>query len=180
LADAVGQEIAAAVLASASRPYDESSRPFEGMAFGTSDDSSDSLSQKTYEQQTILEHEEREWHKSVRKEAAMRKSQLESETPSSTNDEYTTKLFTEEREWIDEVVIDPRIASRMHRYFLSPEEEARANRIASGQEWILGEGEKPKELPFWQRTWIKYGYGEDPALAKKKPIIGNLDNEDGE
>jgi import inner membrane translocase subunit TIM54 len=181
LADAVGQEVAAAVLASASRPYNEGSRPFEGMAFdASSTDSSDSLSQTTYEQQTLLEHEEQEWQKSVRKEAKDRKFQLENANPSSTNDPHITKLFSEEREWADEVVIDPRIASRMHRYILSSEEEARANRIASGQEWILGEGEKPKKLSFLQRAWINYGYGEDPELAKKKPIIGNLDNEDGE
>lgn len=184
LADAVGQEVAAAVLASASRPYNEGTRPFEGMASGASADSSDeSPSQTTYEQQTLLEHEEQEWHKSVRKEAANRNFQLENADSSSTNDEfteYTTKLFNEEREWIDEVVIDPRIASRMHRYFLSPEEEARANRISAGQEWIQGEGEKPKELSFWQRTSIKLGFGEDPELAKRKPIIGNLDNENGE
>lgn len=190
LADAVGQEVAAAVLASASRPYNEGSRPYEGMAIvdasSSTDSSNDSLSQTTYEQQTILENEEQEWHKSVRKEAQDRKFQLENaNSASSTNDDTyidpsITKLFNEEREWIDEVVIDPRIASRMHRYTLSAEDEARANRISSGQEWILGEGEKPKPLSFLQRAWINYGYGEDPELAKKKPIIGNLDNEDGD
>lgn len=181
LADAVGQEVAAAVLASASRPYEESIRPAEGLVYEASTESSNTPSQISYEQQTILEHEEQEWHKSVRKEAADRKLQAYNDNPSIVSDDAAAKkLFDEEREWIDELVIDPRIASRMHRYILSPEQEARANRIASGQEWILGEGEKPKKLSFWQRAWIRYGYGEDPELAKKKPIIGNLDNENGE
>jgi mitochondrial import inner membrane translocase subunit TIM54 len=191
LADAVGQEVAAAVLASMSRPYQESINSAEpGLA--TLDDpstgplSSDpysAASQQSYEQQSIFDHEEQEWPKAVRKAAAARKLQAHEDDNSSSVGDNKVKIagiLGEEREWIDDVVLDPRIASRMHRYVLSEEDRARANRIAEGQEWILGEGEKPQQLSVWQRMWIDYGYGEDPELAKRKPIIGNLDNEDGE
>ncbi|EED24247.1 TIM complex componenet Tim54 [Talaromyces stipitatus ATCC 10500] len=188
LADAVGHEIAAAVLASTTRPYHEGTYT-ENSGSNLSNESFTSepqvnQSQQTYEQQTILEHEEKEWHKSVRKAAEARKSQIEEEnSASASNDTQTaakSNLLKEEREWIDDVVIDPRIASRMSRYILAPEEEARAKRIDEGSEWVLGEGERPKKLPLWQRLWIDYGYGEDPEVAKRKPIYGNLDNENGE
>jgi len=133
-----------------------------------------------YEQQTLLNNEEKEWHKSIRKQAAALKSEGEQaqNSPSLSNMKLQAKTTTE-REWLDGVVIDPRIGMRMHRYELSPEEESRAKRIAEGHEWIIGE-EKPEHLPLWERVWIKYGYGEDPEVAKKKPILGNIDGEDGE
>jgi import inner membrane translocase subunit TIM54 len=190
LADNVGREVAAVVLASYARPYHDGSYSsdsefaapdgFSSEAISSNPDASPSS--QSYEQQTILEQEEEEWHKTVRKAAKTRKEQQrEDDIQSSTTDAKTkTDLGKEEREWIDEVVVDPRIATRMRRYVLPAEEEARANRIAEGQEWILGEGERPKQLSTWQRLWIDYGYGEDPEVAKKKPILGNLDNEDGE
>ncbi|OKL59878.1 hypothetical protein UA08_04661 [Talaromyces atroroseus] len=191
LADAVGQEVAAAVLASASRPYHENVNPAESGLSTLSDPSNGSLSsdpyspasQQSYEQQSIFEHEEQEWPKAVRKAAEARRLQAdENDNSASVGDDQGKRaaILDEEREWIDDVVLDPRIASRMHRYVLAEEEQARANRIAEGQEWILGQGEKPEQLSVWQRLWIDYGYGEDPELAKRKPIIGNLDNEDGE
>ncbi|KAL3434608.1 mitochondrial import inner membrane translocase subunit Tim54 [Aspergillus tetrazonus] len=154
VADSVGRDVAALVLASHARPY------AEGPASSSSDSDSPvdpSLSSSiTYEQQSQLENEEHDWHKSVHK----------------TDDSNPDK----EREWLNDVVMDPRIAARMQRYVLSEEEEARAQRIAQGLEYIRGE-ERPPAVPFWQRVWIKYGYGEDPEVAKRKPIIGNLDEE---
>ncbi|PCH03943.1 Mitochondrial import inner membrane translocase subunit Tim54 [Penicillium occitanis (nom. inval.)] len=182
LADAVGQQVAAAVLASASRPY------HEGLINSSESDpltesfTSENQSQQIYEQQTLLEHEEKEWHKSVRKAAEARKQQIEADNAASVSDDTQAaekpSILKEEREWIDDVVIDPRIAARMSRYVLAPEEEARAKRIDAGLEWVLGEGERPKKLSFWQRAWINYGFGEDPEVAKRKPILGNIDNED--
>ncbi|KAL4875826.1 mitochondrial import inner membrane translocase subunit Tim54 [Aspergillus karnatakaensis] len=166
VADTVGRDVAALVLASYTRPYTDSS------SFGSDPDlsaasnttlpppSADSPQEplSTYEQQSQLEHEERDWHKSVRK----------------TDEANPDK----EREWLNPIALDPRIASRMQRYIVSPEEEARAQRIDQGAEYIIGE-ERPPHIPLWQRAWIKYGYGEDPEVAKRKPILGNLDGEDG-
>lgn len=183
LADAVGQQVAAAVLASASRPYYEGLTNSSESDVGPSTESftSETQSQQIYEQQTLLEHEEKEWHKSVRKAAEARKQQAEADNSASVRDDTQAaerpSILNEEREWIDDVVIDPRIAARMSRYILAPEEEARAKRIDEGLEWVLGEGERPKKLSFWQRAWINYGYGEDPEVAKRKPILGNIDNE---
>lgn len=170
LADSVGREVAAIVLASSTRPYRDgsysevsdlnspSSQPTTTTTT-SSDTSASPSSTAAYEQQTVLEHEEQDWHKSVHKRE-----------PGSEN---------KEREWLDDVVLDPRLASRMRRYVLPPEEEARAERIAEGKEWVLGE-EMPKHVPVWKRLWIKYGYGESEEEAKRKPIIGNIDGEDGE
>lgn len=184
LADAVGQQVAAAVLASASRPYYESltNSTESEVSPSTEPLASETQSQQIYEQQTVLEHEEKEWHKSVRKAAEARKQKPEEDNAASVNVDTQSaekpNILKEEREWIDDVVIDPRIAARMSRYVLAPEEEERAKRIDEGSEWVLGEGERPKKLSFWQRVWINYGYGEDPEVAKRKPILGNIDNEE--
>ncbi|KKK16212.1 hypothetical protein AOCH_003718 [Aspergillus ochraceoroseus] len=147
LADSVGRDVAGIVLASYARPYDE----------GFSTPSGEAPIGGTYEQQSQLEEEEGDWHKSVHKK-----------------DEANPD---KEREWLDDITLDPRIAGRMQRYVLSPEEEARAERIVQGTEYILGE-ERPEHVSFWQRAWIKYGYGEDPEVAKRKPILGDLDGEE--
>ncbi|KAL5334724.1 mitochondrial import inner membrane translocase subunit Tim54 [Aspergillus crustosus] len=168
VADSVGRDVAALVLASHARPYADSFSSFgadpdfnaaapNAIAPPLSPDSA-LESSTTYEQQSQLEHEERDWHKSVRK------------TDESNPDK--------EREWLDSIAIDPRIASRMQRYILSCEEETRAQRIDQGIEYIIGE-ERPAPISFWQRAWMKYGYGEDPEVTKRKPILGNIDGEDG-
>ena len=148
LADDIGREVAGLVLASSDRPYQE------GSSF-TSDSGVNEASQKS-EQESILEHEQEDWHKVVRRRAESDK----------------------EQEWTDMIVLDPRIASRMRRANLSVEEEERAKRIEEGKEYILGE-EMPTFVPFWKRMWIKYGYGEDEETLKRKPILGNID-EDGQ
>ncbi|PKY05248.1 mitochondrial import inner membrane translocase subunit tim54 [Aspergillus campestris IBT 28561] len=140
LADHVGREVAGLVLASYSRPY------VDGGANNT-------------EQQTALEEEEKEWHKSVHR-----------------TDEANPDR---EREWLNDIVLDPRIASRMHRYTVSPDEEARSHRLLAGEEYILGE-ERPAPVSFWQHLWIKYGYGEDAETLKRKVILGDLDSEDSQ
>ncbi|KAJ9197619.1 hypothetical protein DTO166G4_4003 [Paecilomyces variotii] len=167
IADDIGREVAAIVLASSSRPYEDNSlnssptlTPTPGTDTlssaqpTTSDDSSPSSTAN--EQQTILEDEEKEWHKSVHKR---------SET-----------IPDEEREWLDDMVVDPRIGSRMRRFVLNSEEEARAQRIAEDKEWVKGET-KPAPVPLWKKLWIEYGYGEDEATLRRKPILGNIDEE---
>ncbi|GMF78630.1 unnamed protein product [Aspergillus oryzae] len=160
LADSVGREVAGIVLASTTRPYSDGSFSTDSELTPAGIDgapASDNLLGGNYEQKTLLEEEEKDWHKSAHKK-----------------DEANPD---KEREWVDSVVLDPRIAARMQRYVLSPEDEARSQRIAEGAEYILGE-ERPTPVPFWQRMWIKYGYGEDEETLKRKPIIGNIDGED--
>jgi import inner membrane translocase subunit TIM54 len=126
LADDIGRQTAAVVLA-AYRPYHQldtfasssssdsnlgavpvAARPPEG------DAGKDTVVQtsQNWEQQSVLAEEEPTWHKSVRKP---RKDDLE-------------------RVWLDDIVIDPRIAERMCRFVLDPGEEARAQRIGQGTE----------------------------------------------
>ncbi|EDN03635.1 predicted protein [Histoplasma mississippiense (nom. inval.)] len=113
---------------------------------------------KYYEQQSLLENEEQEWPKSVRKQK---------EHPD-----------VKEREWLDDIVLDPRIASRMRKFDLPAEEEERAQRISEGTEWIRGE-DMPVHIPAWKRIWNTYGWGEEDD-GRPKVIIGNLDEVDGE
>ncbi len=67
---------------------------------------------QTWEQQSLLQEEEADWHKSAKRP---QKDDLE-------------------RVWLDDMVIDPRIGQRMRRFELAPEEEERANRIGQGSE----------------------------------------------
>ncbi|KAA8648628.1 hypothetical protein EYZ11_001583 [Aspergillus tanneri] len=158
LAEEVGRDVAGVVLASNSRPYHDNSFSADSEYHAANVDATLSPA-GNYEQQSILKEEELEWHKSVHKK-----------------DESNPD---KEREWINEVVLDPRIASRMQRFVLSPEEEARSQRIREGSEYIIGE-DRPAPVPFWKHLWIKYGYGEDEATLRRKPIVGNLDEEDSQ
>lgn len=164
LAENVGREVAAIVLAANSRPYRDDTFSADSEFTAASVDSTPSpdgsftdLTPRNHEQQTVLDIAEKEWHKSVRKR----------------------EEDGQEREWLDDVVLDQRIASRMQRALLSPEDEARSQRIGELQEYILGE-ERPVHVPFWKRMWVDYGYGESEEALRRKPILGNLDGEDGQ
>jgi len=120
LADNVGRETAAIVLA-ASRPYYTSDSSFSEAAatdesFPVSSPDSDAPSNPSNacEQASLLAVEERTWHKSVRK-------------PLKEGDDS-------ERIWVNDMAIDPRIADRMRRFELDFEEAARAERIGRGEE----------------------------------------------
>ncbi|KAJ5089460.1 hypothetical protein N7532_008144 [Penicillium argentinense] len=163
LAESIGREVAGIVLASAARPYRHESFSIDSELSEVSVDSSapldgpiGELPRGKYEQQAVLEGEEKEWHKSVHK-----------------RDEDD-----KERVWLDDIVLDPRIAARMKHSVLSPEDEARSKRIAEQKEYILGE-ERPAPVPFWKRMWINYGYGEDEETIRRKSILGNIDGEEG-
>lgn len=162
LAENIGREVAGVVLASYSRPYQDgylSSETIDSpIAPSAEGDIPTGLSSRTYEQQDILAGEEQEWHKSIHKR-----------DPVPENGDS-------EREWLDDIVLDPRIASRMHRYTLSSDEESRAQRIAAGEEYIRGE-ERPAPVPLWRHLWVKYGYGEDDETLKRKVVLGDIDAE---
>jgi import inner membrane translocase subunit TIM54 len=132
LADDIGRQTAAVVLA-AHRPYQQS-ESFTSTSSGgsemdavpvatrTPESDAEVQTSQNWEQRNVLIDEEPTWHKSVRKP---RKDDLE-------------------RVWLDEVVIDPRIAERMRRFVLDPEEEARAQRIGNGTE--KGRAVLPEDL----------------------------------
>ena len=120
LADQIGRETAAAVLATY-RPYTTTA---EASSFTTDADSTSpqtkavdeqALTQPA-EQQIALLVEETGWHKNARK-------RVEGEP---------------ERTWLEPIVLDPRIAERMRKFELTPEDEARAAKIVVKEEEIEG------------------------------------------
>lgn len=120
LADTIGRNTAAIILAT-SRPYHTTSENLPPSSFSEeSDDSQEIAHPQVAEQQTALSEEEKEWHKKTRERSANEP----------------------ERTWLEPVVLDPRIASRMRRFELRPEEEARARTIVVPEEevegWIKG------------------------------------------
>lgn len=165
VAENVGRDVAALVLAMSTRPYQEGSNILTSDSTSNSEFSPESpssdpeaaaSSSKTHEQQTLFEHEEKEWHKSVKKRGDDGK----------------------EREWLDDIILDPRIASRMSRFILPSDEEDRAKRIAEGKDWVLGE-DAPRDVSFWKSTWEQYGWGEDEN-NKKREMIDALASESEE
>ncbi|KAI9792610.1 MAG: mitochondrial import inner membrane translocase subunit tim54 [Piccolia ochrophora] len=120
LAENAGRETAAVVLAMQTRPYHSSTSSSNDPDFATNFREDPSPGVVVWEQEAVLEHEESDWHKSVRKARA--------------NDT--------ERTWLDDVVMDPRIAERMLRFELSSEDDARAGRISQGLEIARDAGQK--------------------------------------
>jgi import inner membrane translocase subunit TIM54 len=142
LADSIGRETAAIVL-STYRPYHASVTSSDPTSF-TPDDveqlpqNSDAETGKVpqvAEQQLALIEEEKEWHKNAR----------------------IKKEGEPERTWLDPVVLDPRIATRMRRFQLSPEDQAKANAIVVPEEEIEG--------------WIKGGLR---SLARKGKVAAGF------
>jgi import inner membrane translocase subunit TIM54 len=102
-------------------------RSFEAAGEAPSED--DSSAQ--WEQQRLLAHEEADFHKSVR----------------DRKDDNG-----KERVWLDDVVLDPRIAERMKRFVLEPEAEDRAKNIdtSSDKSWIKSLWPAEKQKPLWE------------------------------
>lgn len=96
LADSVGSQVAAAVLAS-------------------------HQALESAEVTSTLEHEERDWYKTVR------------DRPERVSGESEKDGWVE-RVWTEEVVLDERLANRMRIFRLSAEDEDRAKRVAAGTE----------------------------------------------
>lgn len=116
VADEAGRQTAAAVLAA----Y----RPFEAPGEAQPGPSEDSDSTAQWEQQRLLEFEEPEWHKSVRERK---------------EDDHR------ERVWLDDMVLDPRIAERMRKFVLEPQVEERAKRMVVDN----------PEAGWWKSIWPK-------------------------
>lgn len=108
LADQIGRDTAAIILAT--------SRPYHTSFTTTTTASSDETPEPQPEQALSLKHEEAEWHKSIHKHLP---------------DEL-------ERTWLEPMILDPRIASRMRKAELSAEEEERAKGIVVKEEEIEG------------------------------------------
>ncbi|KAI0400656.1 mitochondrial import inner membrane translocase subunit Tim54 [Xylaria palmicola] len=114
LADDIGREVAAVCLASA-REYRETTRA--------------DAAESEPEQATALAWEEKDWPKSVWKEP--KAAEDDSSAPPSTTPPA-------EKIWTRPVVLDPRIAMRMRRFEMSPEDEARARAIIVPEEEVEG------------------------------------------
>ncbi len=125
LADQIGRETAAIIL-STYRPYHTTSSNTSPTSL-SSDLDEDSQNGETEsaipqiaEQQTVLLEEEKEWHKKAR-------VRIDGEP---------------ERTWLEPIVLDSRIASRMRRAELTAEDEERARRIVvpeiEVEGWIKG------------------------------------------
>ncbi|KAI5305017.1 hypothetical protein KEM56_005496 [Ascosphaera pollenicola] len=160
VAESVGEEVAALVLAAQVREYkhgieqsSEAAADASPVSSASEPDSEPKAAEPQWEQASVLSIEEADWHKSARKE----------------------KLDAPEREWLDPVVLDSRIASRMRKFVVPEAERERSQRIFEGQEWIRGE-EKPADVPLWKsvRDWM--GFGEDNHPSRKV-VVGNYEGE---
>jgi mitochondrial import inner membrane translocase subunit TIM54 len=151
LADSIGRETAAIVLG-LNRPYNQDSS-FASQSSGDLDASplatlallpETAQTSQDWEQQSLLQSEEGDWHKSAKKP---RKDDLE-------------------RVWLDPVVMDSRIAERMRKFELAPDEEERATRIGQGieksravevldlrSEPVNVEGAEARPKDLWSRVW---------------------------
>jgi mitochondrial import inner membrane translocase subunit TIM54 len=150
LADEIGRETAAIVLENY-RPYHTTSTA-PGSSFSSSfEDSTGDVAHdpQLSEQATALAEEEKDWHKATRK-------RVENEP---------------ERTWLEEMVLDPRIAGRMRRAELSREDEEKANQIVVPEEEIEG-WIKGSIRGLWRSGIVYMGLGRD-----KKKVGSNFDDE---
>ncbi|KAF4991101.1 hypothetical protein FGRMN_8037 [Fusarium graminum] len=111
-----------------------------------------------YEQQLVLKHEENDWVKSVWKPEEPAKDDVPAEPP-------------KEKIWPAPIVIDPRLAQRMRRFEITPEDEARAAQIkvseAEVEGWIKGS---------FRSLW---NYTVESVTAKPmRPNVGNVDSDE--
>jgi len=122
-----------------------------------------------YEQELALAHEEKDWVKSVWKDPPPPKA---SDDQSLGGEGETKSPMEQPREkiWASAMVLDPRIAGRMRRFELQPDEEARARRIVVPEEEIEG--------------WIKgslrglWRYGVQSWKGDQHKVnLGNLDED---
>lgn len=121
----------AAIILSSFRPYDITSTPQDSSPI------SEVVSQS--EQESILIEEERDWHKATR-------VRVDGEP---------------ERTWLDSMVLDPRIARRMRKAELTPEEEERAKTIVVPEEEIEG-WIKGGIRSAWRNGMSYLGFGKKP------------------
>ncbi|KAL8289673.1 hypothetical protein RB601_005554 [Gaeumannomyces tritici] len=106
-----------------------------------------------------LAFEERDWVKKVWKENEKKEEDSASPEP------------PRERIWPSEVVLDTRISSRMRRFELRPDDEARARQIVVPEEEIEG-WTKGHLRQLWRWTARTFG-----GSRSKGPNVGNMDDE---
>lgn len=169
LADQTGHDVAALVLAAHTRQYESGTSfassidpdsPTAGAGLGTDLGAPHGAileTGKEWEQQRLLDEEEREWHKSARK-------------PNPAGEEG------KERVWLEGVVVDERIGQRMRMFELSTEDEQKARVITEGE--LEGEsnssglGEKGQGLLQSIKRWA--GFEEDrKAKGWEDGLVGN-------
>ncbi|TEA11896.1 Mitochondrial import inner membrane translocase subunit tim54 [Colletotrichum sidae] len=148
LADDIGRRIAAACFAHAREWRSDLPSP-----------DAESSSELRYEQQLALEHEERDWVKSVHKK------------PEEARDEEEAADLRRERTWISPLAVDPRIAQRMRRFELTPEDEERARQI------VVPETEVEGWIKGSLRSLGRWGWGVVKGNERKGPNVGNVDDE---
>lgn len=122
-ADVIGRETAAAALGA----Y----RPFETTGDASAINDGEGHSSAQWEQQRLLSHEEPDWHKKawIREEGE-----------------------TKERVWLDEMVLDSRVAERMRRFALDAEVEDRAKnvKLEPKESWFSSLWPKEKKKGAWE------------------------------
>ncbi|KAH8886900.1 hypothetical protein GQ53DRAFT_844476 [Thozetella sp. PMI_491] len=135
LADEIGREVAAVCLCTYREWKEEAS--------------TDASAETQFEQQKALEWEEKDWVKSVWKEDEKKEGTAPSEV--------------QEKIWARPVVVDSRIATRMRRFELQPEDEARARTIVVREEEVEG----------WIKNSLRhlYRWGAQQFVKEKKSVV---------
>ncbi|KAH7080260.1 mitochondrial import inner membrane translocase subunit Tim54 [Paraphoma chrysanthemicola] len=123
-ADDIGRQTAAAVLGA----Y----RPFETAGETANLEGDDGGSSAQWEQQRLLAYEEANFHKTARDRSKDEEGK--------------------ERVWLDDMVLDARIAERMRRFIIDAEVEERANRVPPEEKasWFSSLWSKEKPKPAWE------------------------------
>src|SRR3569833_3138937 len=117
------------------------------------------------EQEGALQWDEKDWLKSVWKDEAPPKD------ADGAEGEAKKPQPPKEKIWATPVILDPRIAVRMRRFELLPDDEAQARRIVVPEEEI--EGWMKRNLRHLGRWGAKKWRGEENAVR-----VGNLDDVD--
>ncbi|KAI6713036.1 hypothetical protein JHW43_004407 [Diplocarpon mali] len=153
LADSIGRDTAAIIL-STYRPYHATSTSEEEVASASDSPSPSSESSsgettpavpQTAEIQAALLEEEKEWHKNAR-----------IRVPGEA-----------ERTWLEPVILDPRIASRMRRAELTAEDEAKAAQMVIKEEEIEG-WIKGGLRSLGRNGWRWMGFGKEKRVENQQ------------
>ena len=123
-----------------------------------------------YEQQLALAHEEKDWLKSVWKDPPPPKPSVDAKEREEAESKKVAEL-PGEKIWASAMALDSRIARRMRRFELQPDQEVRARLIVVPEEEIEG-WVKGKLRQLW-RYGVRSWKGEQDKIN-----VGNLDDDD--
>ena len=140
---------------------DNIGRDVAAVCFGASRDWR-STEDGEYEQQLVLKEEEKNWVKSVWKDDPPAEGEDGDDKPATTTP-------PKEKIWISPVVLDRRVAERMRRFEMTPENEARAAEVVVPEEEIEG----------WMKGSLRSLWRWGASSFEKKhrgPNVGNLDD----